>query len=52
MQEKLTIDRDVRWVDSIVNDSVSVIPLLVVVLLEMVLPWVDCKVGDNRLHGE
>ena len=47
--ERATILREVSGVDSIVDDSVSFVPLLVVVLLEVVVGRVDREVANESL---
>jgi len=35
--------REVRRIDSVIDESVSLVPFLVVVLLEVMVRWVDCE---------
>jgi hypothetical protein len=44
--------RIVRRVNSIMDHSVSVLPLLIVILFEMVMGRVDGKQADNALKNE
>jgi hypothetical protein len=45
-----TILREIRRIDSIVDESISFIPFLVVVLLEVVVSRVDREVADDSLQ--
>ena len=47
-----TVLGNVRWVDSVVDVSLSVIELLVVVLFKVLVTWVDGEISHETLFFE